>query len=73
MHPKLINNRMLPGYGNLGNTCFANSLIQCLVHIPALLEYCRLSRHSEGCTIKPYAVDLPHIDIIKPITEKYSG
>ena len=43
---------LLPGYGNLGNTCFANSVVQCLVHTPALLEYCKLGRHSEGCTIK---------------------
>jgi ubiquitin C-terminal hydrolase len=52
------NESMMPGYGNMGNTCFANSVLQCLVHTPALREYCLLGRHSEGCTIKAHAVDL---------------
>lgn len=59
--PETRNDNMLPGYGNMGNTCFANSVLQCLVHTPALREYCRLGRHSEGCTIKAHAQDLTKV------------
>jgi ubiquitin C-terminal hydrolase len=57
----------------MGNTCFANSVLQCLVHIPALREYCRLGRHSEGCTIKLQASDLNKIQLILPMQDRYSG
>ena len=40
---------VLPGLYNMGNTCFANSVLQCLVHTRVFREYCRLSKHSKGC------------------------
>ena len=57
----------------MGNTCFANSVLQCLVHIPALREYCRLGRHSEGCTIRAHASDLTKLSLVMPMTANYSG
>lgn len=40
---------VLPGLYNMGNTCFANSVLQCLVHTRIFREYCRLGKHSKNC------------------------
>jgi len=40
---------VLPGLYNMGNTCFANSVLQCLSHTRVFREYCRLGKHSKNC------------------------
>ena len=40
---------VLPGLYNMGNTCFANSVLQCLAHTRVFREYCRLGKHSKNC------------------------
>lgn len=34
---------------NLGNTCFANSVLQCLAHTNYIFAYCAQSFHSKHC------------------------
>lgn len=38
-----------PGLVNQGNTCFLNSVMQSLMHVPSLVEYLLSDRHSESC------------------------
>ena len=38
-----------PGLLNSGNTCFCNSVLQCLAYTPPLANYCLSKEHSKRC------------------------
>lgn len=37
------------GLGNLGNTCFLNSVLQCLTYTPPLFNYVTSGQHNKRC------------------------
>lgn len=41
------------GLNNHGNTCFLNSVIQCLVYTPPLANYLLSKEHSKTCMFSP--------------------
>lgn len=41
-----------PGLSNMGNTCFLNSVMQCLAYTPPLYNYIMSGDHKQNCELK---------------------
>ncbi|PJF19152.1 Peptidase C19, ubiquitin carboxyl-terminal hydrolase 2 domain-containing protein [Paramicrosporidium saccamoebae] len=45
-----------PGLSNLGNTCFLNSVMQCLTYTPPLANYLLTGDHTKKCRVEGYCL-----------------
>ena len=61
------------GLRNMGNTCFLNSVLQCLLYTPPLKNYIILYKHQELCTIKGVCFMCEYSNLVKSCMSNSGG
>jgi ubiquitin C-terminal hydrolase len=57
------------GLHNLGNTCYLNSVLQCLTYTEPFVAYLQNGKHKSSCKFSATCnqpIDIPHVRMVLP-------
>lgn len=57
------------GLHNVGNTCYLNSVLQCLTYTEPFVAYLQTGKHTSSCKFaatRNQSIDIPHVCMVLP-------